>query len=76
MVLIYIYILVMSYQQMINSSTLSCMILTYIANIVADDDLVIPGNHNTWYCYILIVHTWVSRDKNFGIKDDFMFTDS
>ena len=27
---------------MINSSTLSCMILAYIVNIVSDDDLVIP----------------------------------
>ena len=42
MILISIYILVMSYQQMINSSTLSCVILAYIVNIVADDDLVIP----------------------------------
>ena len=39
---------------MINSSTLSCMILAYIANIVADDVLVIPGNHNTWYLYTYI----------------------
>ena len=27
---------------MINSSTLNCMILAYIVNIVADNDLVIP----------------------------------
>ena len=27
---------------MINSSTLSCLILAYIVNIVADDDLGIP----------------------------------
>ena len=37
----------MSYQQMINSSTLSCMILAYIVNIVADDVLVIPESRES-----------------------------
>ena len=47
LICIYIYILVMSYQQMINSSTLSCMILAYIVNIVADDDLRIPESRES-----------------------------
>ena len=44
---IYIYILVMSGQQMITSSALSCMILACIVNIVADDDLVIPESRES-----------------------------
>ena len=42
---------------MINSSTLSGMILPYIVNIVADDDLVIPESRENMV--LLYIHIYI-----------------
>ena len=57
---IYIFILVMSCQQMINSSTLSGMILPYIVNIVADDDLVIPESRENMVLLYIHIYIYIS----------------
>ena len=68
LIYIYIYILVMSYQQMINSSALSCMILAFTVNIVADDGLVIPESRENivlLYIYIYISYVISTDDYQF-----------
>ena len=45
---------------MINSSTLSGMILPYIVNIVADDDLVIPESRENMVLLYIHIYIYIS----------------